>query len=73
MVCRMSRYELHCPPPRQWPAIWRARFLWLYETAIDRVLPWQWMCSALFLPGTPGRTALDGLAEAALSREVEAI
>jgi len=65
--------EFHIPPLRQWPALWWERFLWLYDTAMDRVLPWRWMCALFFLPGTPSRAALDGLAEAALSREVEAI
>lgn len=60
----MNRYELHCPPVREWPARWQANFLRLYDAAMYRVLPWRWMCSLFFLPGTPSRRALTGLVEA---------
>jgi hypothetical protein len=69
----MSRYELYCPPVRQWPALGRERFLWLYDTAMDRVIPWRWMCSAILMPGTPSRAAVDGLPQAALSAETAKI
>jgi hypothetical protein len=69
----MGGYEFYCPPVRQWPAIWKARFLGLYDAAMDRILPWRWMCALFFLPGTPSRAALDGLVDAAVSAEVATI
>jgi hypothetical protein len=60
----VSRYELCCPPVREWPARGKANFLALYDTAMDRVLPWRWMCSAIFMPGSPSHTALVDLREA---------
>ena len=68
MVCRMSRYELHCPPVRQWPARGAANFRRLYGMA-----PVQWFAGALLLPATSARAAVLGLPQAALSREVNTI
>ena len=73
MVCRMSRrtlsrYELHCPPLREWPARGAANFRRLYGAA-----PVQWLAGALLLPGTAGRAAVRSLPQAALSREVNTI
>ena len=65
----MGRYEFYCPPIRQWPALWHDRFARLYDTAMDRVIPWRWMCSAVLMPGTPARAAVDSLPVAALSAE----
>lgn len=74
----MSRYEFHCPPLREWPEHGKANFLRLYDAAMDRVIPWRWMTSLIFLPGSPSHQALTGLVEAsapeaALSREVAKI
>jgi hypothetical protein len=57
----MSRYEFYMPPVRTWPAIWWARFLWLYETAMDKVIPWRWMCSLAMMPGSPSWSAARGV------------
>lgn len=73
MVCRMSRYEFYCPPPREWPARGAANFARLYDAAMYRVLPWRWMCSLIFMPGSPAGNAVRSLPEAALSREVNTI
>ncbi len=64
----MSRYELYCPPPREWPSRGAAKFRRLYGVA-----PVQWLAGALLLPGTAARAAVQGLPEAALSREVATI
>ena len=74
----MSRYELYCPPVREWPARGRDNFLRLYDAAMDRVIPWRWMCSMVLMPGSPSHQALTGLVEASLpdaplSREVATI
>ncbi len=73
MVCRMSRYELHCPPPCQWPSLAAGNFARLYDAAMDRVIPWRWMCSAALMPGSPAYIAISAVPEAALSREVNTI
>lgn len=64
----MSRYELCCPPVRQWPAMAKSNFIRLYDTAMDRVIPWRWMCSVSLLPGSPAYKAIVDMREAA--REV---
>jgi hypothetical protein len=67
-----NRYELRCPPLRQWPAIWKARFLWLYDISMDKVLPWKWMLSAVFLPKTPAHRALKDMVVAAWASGTDA-
>ena len=74
----MSRYEFYCPPVRTWPSLGKANFLRLYDGAMDRVIPWRWMTSLIFLPGSPSHQALTGLVSASLpvpslSREVAKI
>lgn len=78
MVLHMSRYEFYCPPVREWPERGKVNFVRLYDTAMDRVIPWRWMCSLVLMPGSPSHRALTGLVEASqpdasLSREVAKI
>ena len=63
----MGRYEFYCPPVRTWPARGRDNFLRLYDAGMDKVIPWRWMCSLVFMPGSPSHDAVVGLREAALS------
>ena len=70
----MSRYEFYCPPVRTWPSRGKANFLRLYDAAMDRVIPWRWMCSLVLMPGSPAGEAVRDLPRAAaLSREVTTI
>ena len=54
----MTRYEFYMPPVRTWPTIWWARFLWLYDTAMDKIIPWRWMCSLAMMPGSPSHNVI---------------
>lgn len=58
----MSRYEFYVPPVRRWPKLWLQRFLWLYDAAMDRIIPWRWMCSLIMMPGSPSYRAARELA-----------